>query len=541
MAKQSTSLDKLQNAKADYLTAVYAKKTDILNKYDAVDSNNRKKRRQPRIEIADEGGDTGQLPIYDRLKAVNICRDLQRNYTAAKANLLQIRLNVAGCGPKLIINLDDEEARTGEHYFNSIWAKDCDGRDDTPYGEMIGIAAMALYREADFLVFYDDTLNDDGKVYFWEADQFANISKKEWDTNKEFPADKYSCEDGIIYEKKMGKIVAYAVASTRGKYTYKLNEVTIFRKDSASVKHIKMPWRFNQRRGTPEMLTPAGHYEDMYEILSSELQTAKVAAKYGIAITRKNNDVSESVMDNTSLDPEDILTGTPDPEEAIEAPAPTYERMESLAGGFLNYLEKDDDIKVLDFNRPSTNIKDYLEYLTVSNGASMGLFSCYSTGKVSTSYTAFRGEQILSQPTFEFIQKLLERRFCDWCAVKCLSWALSHGKIDSLPEGWQEAITFQWPTMREVNEYQAASANEIKLKSGQTDFQELLGPHWKKRLTAYATQLEVARALNIPLSVFETKSGSPVDQNNSDNGGSDDETQPAKKQSFINKILQVFK
>jgi hypothetical protein len=64
--------------------------------------------------------------------------------------------------------------------------------------------------------------------------------------------------------------------------------------------------------------------------------------------------------------------------------------------------------------------------------------------------------------------------------------------------------------MPHVDEAREEAAVQNALKNATIDYSELLGPDWQNKLTAYAAQLEVARKLNLPLSVFETVSGGPL-------------------------------
>jgi hypothetical protein len=105
------------------------------------------------------------------------------------------------------------------------------------------------------------------------------------------------------------------------------------------------------------------------------------------------------------------------------------------------------------------------------------------------------------------MQKWLERAYADWVAIKVLTWAQRRKKIDSLPVGWESAISWKWPTMPHVDEARESIAESQSLKNGTTDYSELLGPDWQAKMEAFAEQLEFARERNLPLSVFEQKSG----------------------------------
>jgi hypothetical protein len=111
------------------------------------------------------------------------------------------------------------------------------------------------------------------------------------------------------------------------------------------------------------------------------------------------------------------------------------------------------------------------------------------------------------QGAFYPMQKWLERQYADWVAVKALTWAQRQKLIPPLPVGWERRISWQWPTMPHVDEAREEAAVENALRNGTTDYSLLLGPAWRTKFAALAEQLDVARAGNLPLSVFTMKSG----------------------------------
>jgi hypothetical protein len=105
------------------------------------------------------------------------------------------------------------------------------------------------------------------------------------------------------------------------------------------------------------------------------------------------------------------------------------------------------------------------------------------------------------------MQKWLEREVCDPFGARALTWAQRRNEIAKLPAGWERTLAWRWPTMPEVDELDAANAIAQRLKNGETDYSAILGPDWRKRLESLAEQLDVIRALNIPVGVLELKSG----------------------------------
>jgi hypothetical protein len=151
-------------------------------------------------------------------------------------------------------------------------------------------------------------------------------------------------------------------------------------------------------------------------------------------------------------------------------------------------------------------------------GSAFGLARAYALLRADSSYTAFRGDMILSWAgAFYPMQKWLERCYADYCGIKALTWAMRKGYIKQLPKGWEQSISWTWPTMPEVDQLDAENATAQALKNGTTDFAALLGPDWRKRLEGLAEQINEIKRLGIPLSILEMKSGGSADNPKKDN------------------------
>ena len=174
--------------------------------------------------------------------------------------------------------------------------------------------------------------------------------------------------------------------------------------------------------------------------------------------------------------------------------------MEALTGGYMEYLDPDDEFQILDFNRPNVHLQEFLEATTCQAGSALGLTKTYSTLKTSTAYTAFRGDMLIAWAQFYWDQKFLERRFMDWVAVKRLRWAQRKGRIQTLPAGWEDKLKFTWPKMPSIDPVKTANAIKQEIANGTVDYSELLGPDWRDKLGALAGQLEYAAGLGLTLS-----------------------------------------
>jgi hypothetical protein len=131
--------------------------------------------------------------------------------------------------------------------------------------------------------------------------------------------------------------------------------------------------------------------------------------------------------------------------------------------------------------------------------------------RADSSYTSFRGDMIMTWVTFYWLQKWLERRAADWIARKALAWAVRRKQIAPLADQWERKLSWTWPRMPEVNQLDAENAVAAGLKNGTTDYSQLLGPDWRRRLEGLAEQIKTVRQLELPLRVLETASGGQVE------------------------------
>jgi capsid protein len=482
--------------------------TGIKAKYDALETN--KLRRKPRTETTPEGA------IYDmpkRMLGTNIGRDLERNYSPAKGIIHQFRMNVVGSLGKLQVNSAGGEEAT--EWFNEVWAKDCDYRDDVHFSTMCQNAVASVLREGDFLSIVDDDLIEDtGKLLTWETDQVCPVTDE---VLKQFGKTGLVQDNGILRDKN-GKILGYFVTGKRGlSVISSKDDATFWTRENAILP--RNPWRLNQGRGVPAIISAAASFLDVYEMLAKELQTAKRAASQYAMVNRVD---AVTDWDDPATGPERLpensgktaaTTAGEGANSTTEPEARNYESLEAFTGGYTDYGDPNDKVTFPPPDRPNIHMTEFIEAVHCHAGAAFGMARAYSLMRADSSYTAFRGDMIMTwQGAFYPMQKWLERDFADKVAVKVLKWAQRkriNGKpiLKPLAAGWERTLSWKWPTMPEVNIVDAATAMALNLKNGSTDYSDILGPDWRKRLEKLSEQIEVIRSLGLPLSVLEMKSG----------------------------------
>jgi len=499
--------DKHRNAQMRLEMAEFAvkqkqaeRRLKVLNEYDVLKSGSSRLRRVPSPEYDNE---EGVLSGYKRGQAIAMGRDLQRNYAGVSAALNQFLLNVVGRGPKAQFHSKTAEkwAESAADWFNGDWSKACDFRDDLNFAEMIGLLEMAIKREGDALEVFDDFglvpgEAASGKVLWYEADQFVEIDDLKTAAGGRW-AGFEQCR-GVIYD-KWGRRVAYAVAAKNGAYSVKAADATIF--PAALVRHIKRVWRFNQVRGVPALLAIAGDAEDLYELQSKEIQTAKTQSSFGGVVKK-----SESADEND--------TATTDSRTSTGA---RYRNLEVFTGGRMEYLEEGDEFTMLDWNRPALNFVESMDQLLRKSMSALGLSQTYSLLRVTSSYTAFRGEMLLAWAQFTADQKFLERHACDWTAEKALRWKYGGAVPADLSMSWD------WPRMPAVDPLHEAQAVELLIKTLQSNYEQEFGPDWRKKMEQLAEEIKAAKKAGLP-TVWEAEKqglrfdGMPTRSANSEDG-----------------------
>ena len=131
--------------------------------------------------------------------------------------------------------------------------------------------------------------------------------------------------------------------------------------------------------------------------------------------------------------------------------------------------------------------------------------------RVTNSYTAHRGESLLTWSAIYDRQKQLERTLLDWLAIRVIEYGMEHGFIPAAaPDGWRTLVSWDLPTMPPIDEKTSIDAQSAALKSGLTTYRELLGSDWEDHMRELAAELKLARELELPISPLETVSGAPA-------------------------------
>ena len=446
---------------------------------------------QRRAAMVETGGEDRQLTPAQRNKLVNLGRDMMRNAPERVSQDQQLRVNIVGAvGGKLYASFPVEykaAAAAVMHYFNKVWAARAEFTFRQNFNWILKTALTAQDVGGNVVLVFDDGIltggNGTGRVRGFEADEIAEIPQTEFE--KRFPKG-WTQSRGFIYNASGMFCGLFASTSQRGRSVFDPAAGFITLRldpfDDAATPNFLLLGdmrRFNQGRAVSPLVSALTALVDLHETVASEAQAAKLNAQ-----------MVGQILESETAEPEEEMPGFEDREvEGATKALPDRVKFSTkelkAIGAHFDQLPPGLKIDLLDTKRPNLNIIAYVEHVTGVIGATRGLARVYATLKAQTSYTAFRGEQAMSEQSFRESRKDLERKVCDPIARLVIARAVRMGLIaEELPEHWEEMVAWTWPKMIEVNEKDAQGALKMKLENGVTSLTRELGPGEMERILA---------------------------------------------------------
>lgn len=450
--------------------------------YEVITPPQDKMRREAVVETK---GEDHQLPAAKRLRITNLLRDMLRNSPAFVMQNRQMCINVVGSvGGKMYAAFPKGYEKAADEvmeYFNRVWAPSA----EFTYGKGFNWLLKTVLTTKDvcgnvILVFDDGILSGgdgSGRIRAFEGDEIANIS----DFTKRFPKS-YTQSQGFVYN-QLGQFTGAFVSTTqRGRSVFDADSgvITLRRDPFAAMPGnwtvIGDMMRFNQGRAVSPLSSALISLIDLHETVSNEALAAKFNAQLVAQIVHTGSE-DAAPKDQGGFDGESGAFGAPSDGETVETvEIPKNEALKNI-GLHAQEMPANRRLELLDTKRPNANMPNYVDFVLGMIGGARGLARVYSSLKAQTSFTAFRGEQIMTWKSFTDMQKDLEREVCDWAARCAISRAVRMGLITSpLPDGWEHMIAWVWPRMVEVSEKDAQSALQLKLQNGVTSLKRELGP-----------------------------------------------------------------
>lgn len=496
----------------------------IYARYDAVLMTGNRRRR-----LMDRGSEESEFRKYDRMYAISLGRDMHRNQSKYVALERIISRMTAGTVKCQVNTADKSWNRAAEEYFNHTFAPDCLLTvPRTHLSELCQQLVASLIREGDALVVYDDGLaRNSGKLLVFEADQLVMMAED--DFKAEFP-DCYQ-EQGVILD-DLGCIHGYIVSSVKDAAALAdrrrpnalsvlpRSECLVYKTDQAVL--LAARYRPGQIRGVPEMLPVSIALDDADEMVKSEMLTAKRAAKTYATVSlgepsqnaMAQSDLIAAIEQQEAAGNFDPVSGQiidPDAPPRPSVERPHYQSIDDNDAAIVTYLDGRDKLDIHDPQRPNLDMQEFYRARNADAAAALGLAGGYAEMRVTNSYTAHRGETLLTWSAIRDRQKMLERTLLDWLAEKVIAHGIRIGAVPLPPaEPWQNLVSWDLPEMPAIDERLAVEANAAALKSGQLTYRELLGSEWEEKFAQHAKELALARSLGLPLAELETVSGAPA-------------------------------
>lgn len=478
--------------------------------------------------VTEVDGEDGSLKFYQRTKMLNLVRNGVRNSPSLNAVLKQFEVNVVGnVGGKASFVFKDGSLADSVRDEFAKWCRSIEYFDGMSFGEVLKKTLITYLISGDLVLLFD---RFSGKIVAFEPDCINDLDEAEF--ARMFPAG-WTQRQGRIYNDATqfcGVIVSHA---QRGQGTFNFRDQSgkqiafVLMKEDPNGDPVDEDWvmvrnayRFNQGRGTPPFGSSLGSVIDLEDVTKFEVQSAKANAQtIGQIFQTAADSPASSLADG--IDPSASPTdwSTADDEAVNEALHSARDDGEDFsfdeirgAGVIFNKMPSGAKMELLDTKHPNASMPQFIRWLEGRTAASLGIGALYATMHPEASYTQFRGEQVLSWPTFEELQKYLEQTVCDWVLRHfARRWEFAHGR--RLPDGWWKGVSWQWPKMREVNAVDEQNALQLKLKNFTGSFREVYGPNWRERVSEIAEEVEFFRELGIPHPGLITVAGAVVGQN----------------------------
>ncbi len=483
---------------------------------------------RPRARI-EYGGEDTVLTATLRNQFCNLARDGVRNNETLNGLLVQFDANVVGTvGGLAYFDFPagyDRVAALMEDAFSAS-CESADYYDGYHFDTILRLTLRTLLLGGGVVLLYDDArVVDSGAILSYEPDCIANISDSAF--RRRFPAG-WSQSNGRIRNadgRWCGVIVSQ---SQRGKTEFDAaDRCYILTRDpsepplSAAWRYIGIPYRLNQGGGKSPLTAGLASLIDTQMLQGYEIEAAKKNAQTLAQIyqTQPDPPVDPSLYGEgaptefeRTEDPDQIADAVAQA-QAEQPPQVTLDEIRA-AGCVYDIMPENARMELLDTKHPNPNMPEFIRQVACRGGWSLGMSSVYTTGKVDSSYTGYRGEQLMSWRTFRAWQKFLEREICDWYVRRWHIWASRRGLAPAeseLPPGWRRMVRWMWPTMEEVDAKTAQDANNMGLKNGTRSYLDILGPRWRDQLRQRAAERDYLRSIGYPDPADETVSGQRID------------------------------
>lgn len=479
--------------------------------------------------VAETKNEDEILDSRKRGKLLDLSRNAFRNNPTFVTILKQFDLNAIGTnGGKAIITFKNEDFGKKVLREFSNWTRNADFFDGLSLNTLLKLVLKTQLIGGDLILLFDDGLiSDSGKILLYEPDEIGDTDEKEIE-KRYGKGSKQSL--GRVYNSYGQFIGAIVSRSQRGSDKFDSKSCYFLKKDPNSTTfndYWLMPrnvFRISQGRGISPTTSSLGNIIDLQDYVAYEIAAAKKNAQTLATVSETKEEEKEQPpsafdedTDFSNMSDEQIEQAVKAEMEEVPNKTVTLDRIKA-AGCIYQVLPEGYKFDLLDTKHPNTNSAEWVKWLAAYSAAPFGLTSCYATLKCDSSYTAFRGEQLMAQPTFEEAQKALEQ-ICDWILYRWSQWAVKKGIIQNLFEDdWVlDSVEWEWPILKDVDRVKEQQAIALQLKNNTGSYKEVYGSNWKEQLKQIAEEKEYMNSIGLVHPSEVTVSGAIVETNNEDN------------------------
>lgn len=449
----------------------------------------------------------------DRAKMISYARDAEENYQLGRGLVQRLVNFVVGTGNSLQfqtgdIRLDDSEKeayKKAERWFNYEYAEkeNFDIRNRHSLWDAQKAAFRRWYVDGDIFAVYDPVKN---KFAHFEADQLITPS----DAKIDLPAN-WTVTDGV-YCDELGAAAKYAV-NLASKTSAPTKECSIW--DASVVEHIAEFPRFRMTRGSSQLVPFLIQMIKLSRYFDNDLTSTDIAARWALAIVRKNGVEMGDINASTDIDTEDDSNpgSTSGPVESDDI-TKSYDRLEQISAGSIEYLEPGDDIKELGQGRPNQAFKDYVRSMVriMSAGASIPL-EVLMLDFSDSNFSSNKAALLMAWTYIMTLQDWFNRMYSRRIAIRSLDFEIQHKRL-VLPPSWRQNVAFTCPGIPEVDRYKSEIAKEralvnnttslkreIAMQGGDEDWRDNMAQRHQERLQEIKymkLEFEARKAAGLP-------------------------------------------
>ena len=470
------------------------------------------------------------LPSYERQLGISEIRQQEENHVDVRAFLNAFAVH--GIGPQggtPIFNTPDKAWNKKANRLVNRVIRDCDYRfPDIAFTAWLKTAVRRCQVDGDVLAVQDDDLFGMGKLLAFEAEMIASVSKA--DAEREFPKRGYVSKtfggkveawkqtQGVLHD-GYGKVRGYSVSKYHSAMESKIDDCTIFTTEQARL--LYQPERFAQYRGRSALFAMLQTFADFRDAIASELKSMKVQA--GISLVQQTKGTADEMARALGITQQQSADGTAGAAAQYLTPLqPQHnENLEAQTTSIIK-MGYDDKVTPIQNVRPNNGIHQFEAYSKQSGGNSIGLMKMFSTGEVSTSYSAARAELWLTWATFRCLCAWLENGICAWYYSRLINSLIHTGQLENCPVDLDgipllphETYRLQWGKPPELNPVAEVEAATKKIKAGLSSWSDEMGPDADSvigRLAADVAYMRETLGIDVfqMLQFSETRTGVPL-------------------------------